>query len=295
MTFAFGAGLLATVNPCGVVMLPGFIGMQLGAGEAGPGRTVLSRCVHGLGIGVVLSGAFSAVLVLAGLALAAGVRALVDVIPWLVVAVGLGLVVAGAAMLTGHRLGLILAGRLHPGSSNRHGYTRVAGLGAGYAVASMSCTLAVVLSVATQATATSNPLQMLAVFGAFAAGATSALLALSISIALATSFIARTMRRVAPAVTTIAATMLVGSGIYLIIYWLPALIGDDRSRPAGVVGETIENASATVANFLAAHTGAFAVGLGVAIASASLLTAIRRTPAAARRFARSRRRPGQAA
>jgi hypothetical protein len=66
MTFAFGAGLLATVNPCGFVMLPGFIGMQLGTAEEAGDRTLLSRCAQGLGLGLVLSGAFSAVLVLAG-------------------------------------------------------------------------------------------------------------------------------------------------------------------------------------------------------------------------------------
>jgi cytochrome c-type biogenesis protein len=77
MTFAFGAGLLATVNPCGFVMLPGFIGMQLGAAEEAGQRTVVSRCAQGLGLGLVLSGAFSVVLVLAGLGLAAGLRVLV--------------------------------------------------------------------------------------------------------------------------------------------------------------------------------------------------------------------------
>ncbi len=29
ISFAFGAGLLATVNPCGFVMLPSFLGLQL--------------------------------------------------------------------------------------------------------------------------------------------------------------------------------------------------------------------------------------------------------------------------
>jgi cytochrome c-type biogenesis protein len=212
-----------------------------------------------------------------------------------VVAVGLGLVVAGVAMLSGHRIGLAIASRLNPGSSSRHGYARVAGFGAGYAVASLSCALAVVLSVATQATATSNPVEVLAVFGAFAAGATSALLALSLSIALAKGFIARTMRRIAPAMNTIAATMLIASGVYLVIYWLPTLVGDDTTRPGGVVGETVENASAILANFLAAHTGAFAIGLGFAFAVVAVVVAMHRLPTVSRRPARASRRRGRAA
>ena len=35
LAFAFGAGLLATVNPCGLALLPGFLGVYLGAGERG--------------------------------------------------------------------------------------------------------------------------------------------------------------------------------------------------------------------------------------------------------------------
>jgi cytochrome c-type biogenesis protein len=54
MTFAFGAGLLATVNPCGFVMLPGLIGMQLGSGDDDQ-QSPLERCADGFAVGVVLS------------------------------------------------------------------------------------------------------------------------------------------------------------------------------------------------------------------------------------------------
>jgi cytochrome c biogenesis protein CcdA len=48
MTSAFGAGLLATVNPCGFVMLPGLIGMQLGSGD--DQQSPLERCADGFGV-----------------------------------------------------------------------------------------------------------------------------------------------------------------------------------------------------------------------------------------------------
>ena len=33
VTLAFGAGLLATVNPCGFALLPGFLSFYLGGSE----------------------------------------------------------------------------------------------------------------------------------------------------------------------------------------------------------------------------------------------------------------------
>jgi cytochrome c-type biogenesis protein len=136
--------------------------------------------------------------------------------------------------------------------------------------------VAVVLAVATQATATANPIQALGVFGAFAAGATSALLALSLSIALAKSLIARAMRRLAPAMNTIAAVMLIASGAYLVLYWLPTLLGDNNARTGGPITQTIEGSASTVANFLAAHTGPFAIGLAITLTVAAGLALAQR-------------------
>jgi cytochrome c-type biogenesis protein len=281
MTFAFGAGLLATVSPCAFVMLPSFLAMSLGAAEERDDDALLSRCAHGLAMGLAVSATFSAVLVFAGLVLAAGMRALVNAIPWLAVAVGVGLVIAGVAMLIGRELALAAVRRLGPRAATGPGYAQAATFGVGYAVASLSCSIAVVLAVATQATATANPIQVLAVFGAFAAGATSALLALSLSVALAKGFIARAMRRVAPAVNPLAGVLLILSGAYLIAYWLPALLGHDAdgSRPLEAATRTL---SSSVANFLAAHTGAFAIGLAITAATSIGLAAAMCSPTAPR-------------
>jgi cytochrome c-type biogenesis protein len=217
-----------------------------------------------------LSAAFSAVLVIAGVVLAAGPRSLVDVVPWLAIVVGVGLVVVGAAMLAGHHLSVPAFSRLRPTSQDRNGYARVASFGIGYAIASLSCTLAVVLAVARQATATANPIQFLDLFAAFAADATSALLALSISVALAKGIVARVMRRLAPLMNTLTAILLAASGVYPVAYWLPAVLDDGGQQGRPITG-TFDGVSSTVANFLAAHTGAFAIGLGLAVLAALIV------------------------
>jgi cytochrome c-type biogenesis protein len=270
ISFAFGAGLLATVNPCGFVMLPSFLGLQLGMSDAADRTSPLARAAQGFGVGLTLSAAFCAVLVIAGVVLAAGLRSLVDVVPWLAIVVGAGLVVVGVAMLAGRHFSVPAVSRLRPASQARSGYARVASFGVGYAIASLSCTLAVVLAVASQATATANPIQFLGVFAAFAAGATSALLALSVSVALAKGIVARAMRRVAPLMNTLTAVLLAASGAYLVAYWLPAVLGDEGQQ-GGPVTEAFDGVSSTVANFFAAHTGAFAIGLGLAVVAALIV------------------------
>jgi cytochrome c biogenesis protein CcdA len=212
MSFAFGAGLLATANPCGFVMLPTFIGMQLGAPDDADHRSPLARCAHGFRVGIILSATFSGVLVLADIVLAAGLRSLVGAVPWMAITVGAALMILGTAMLIGHHLSIRIPARLRAAQTTSNPDARVAMFGAGYAIASLSCTLAVLLAVAGQASATSNPIQFLAVFGAFAAGSTSILLALSLSTTLAKELIARAIRRLAPAMHTIAGALLTEPG-----------------------------------------------------------------------------------
>jgi hypothetical protein len=85
--------------------------------------------------------------------------------------------------------------------------------GASYAVASLSCTLAVFLIVVSQAVAATNPVRMLAVFGAYAAGSATVLVALSLSAALAKAAVARNVRWLAPLVSRLAGALLAASGV----------------------------------------------------------------------------------
>lgn len=162
VTFAFGAGLLATVNPCGFALLPSFLGFYLGADERPASEGWLSRAIQGFSVGLVLSAAFSVVFIFTGLVVSAGLRSVISVVPWFAVAIGGALAVLGVAMLAGRHVGLWSASRVAvrggPG-----GYRRVAAFGATYAVASLSCTLGVFLVVVAQALAVGSVPQLLAV------------------------------------------------------------------------------------------------------------------------------------
>ena len=143
VTLAFGAGLLATVNPCGFALLPSFLSFYLGADEQTPTAGVLARARQGFAVGLVLSGSFAAVFVITGLVVTAGLRSVLQALPWVAFAIGVALIVLGLVMLAGRRVSLLAAVRLQPGTAGRAGYRRVVAFGVAYALASLSCTLAV--------------------------------------------------------------------------------------------------------------------------------------------------------
>lgn len=276
VTLAFGAGLLATVNPCGFALLPGFLSFYVGGSgaENAASTSALTRARQGFAVGLVLSGAFSAVFIVTGLVVSAGLRSVLGAVPWVAFGIGLSLILLGGVMLAGRRVSLLSVQRLQPGVEQRTGYARVAAFGVAYALASLSCTLAVFLIVVGQALTVSGVVETLTVFGAYAAGSTSVLLALSVSAALAQGALARNLRRLAPFVNRLAGALLLLSGVYLVAYWLPAL-GDGAPNSTGSLARRSEFISSGLADFFAAHTGIFAVALAVLLACGTVLAAQR--------------------
>jgi cytochrome c-type biogenesis protein len=276
IAFAFGAGLLATVNPCGFAMLPSFLSLYLGSRDDAPGGGVAARASQGFVVGVVLSAAFGGVFLIAGLVVSAGLRSFLDVVPWLATLIGAALAVVGVAMLAGRHVGLTGASRIGVQQDAGRGLRRVAVFGLTYALASLSCTLAVFLVVIGQALAAANPFELLAVFGAYAAGSASVLIALSMSAALAKGTLERALRRTLPVVSRIAGGLLALSGVYLVLYWLPALGGGNAASDSWMA-RTSEGISSALAEFFRSNTTAFAVALaGLVPVGTGLLIAQRR-------------------
>lgn len=239
LALAFGAGMLAPVNPCGFAVLPAFLAYAVGQGsdtDGVPGGPVLARLGGGLRAGALTLG-FTGTFTVVGALLAVGLRSLMGVVPWLAVLLGVILALLGIAMLIGWQLNLRLPSRR--AGTPRQGPMGMVAFGAGYALASASCTLAVLLAVVTQALATSTVVGVLVVFAAYAAGSATLLLVLAVFAAFASGVISRYVRRLLPYMNRITGAVLALSGGYLLLYWLPQLIGDRRSGSGpltGVVG-----------------------------------------------------------
>ena len=272
LSFAFGAGILATVNPCGFAMLPAFLAFYLGDEEGprpglGPGRIA-----DGLAVGAAVSAGFAGVFMTAGLIVSAGLRSLVGYVPWVAVVIGAALVAVGLAMVAGRHVGVRLGERFQPGRERN--WRRMVAYGAAYAVASLSCTLAVLLAVVAQALATHNPLRMLGVFAAYGAGSSTVLTGLSVSVAVAKGGMARWLQRLLPVAGRVAGAVLVASGAYLVSYWLPALrSGSGRGRAAVGLPDTL---SSRLSATLDGHQGLFALLAAVLVVAGAAAASSRR-------------------
>jgi len=215
LTFAFSAGMLASVNPCGFAMLPTFITFYLT--DDGSQQSELSdRLLRALWLGILVTLGFLIVFILAGFALSAGGRFLITVTPWLGVIIGVILIGLGLWSLFGRNLTVVIP---IPEWEFRSQSTRGMFLyGVAYALVSLSCTLPVFLSVFAGALAASDWLATGSLFIAFSLGMGMVVTTLALATALFQTTVTKQLRKLIPYVKTLSAIVLIIAGGYLVYY-----------------------------------------------------------------------------
>jgi cytochrome c biogenesis protein CcdA len=238
LLLAFSAGMVATVNPCGFAMLPAYLAYFLGLDDrSGSPRAGVLRA---LAVGLSVSAGFLAVFLLlgvpfAGLARSAWFR---TNLPLVTVGIGVFLAALGVAMVRGFEPTLRLP-KLDRGTGSRE-LTTMFVFGVSYAVSSLSCTIALFMSlVASSLTGTgADPAAGISAFVAYGLGMALVLMALTLTMALARQGLVRVLRRIVPHVNTIAGVLLVVAGGYVAYYgWYEhrVLNGDPAIGPGGTV------------------------------------------------------------
>lgn len=269
---AYLMGMLATVNPCGFAMLPAFLAVYVGRDShvARP-RPLLA----GLRAGAAVSAGFSVVFTVAGLLLALGLRMIVGAVPWAAVVIGALLVVLGTTLAIGRSFPAGPLKRLSPRRApTGNGTAAMAAYGAAYAVASLSCSLALLLAVVAQALATGSLVALLSVFGAYALGASSLLVVLAVAAAFTREGLARSVRRVLPVAGRLGGVALLAAGLYLIAYWAPVLLGGEAG--GSVSGMATALSTAATGAIESSATG-IALAAGLALLLGGVVAFVRRT------------------
>jgi cytochrome c-type biogenesis protein len=221
--YAFGAGMVSAVNPCGFAMLPVYLSLYLGADEQNfQQRSLLFRFFKAFWIAAVVTSGFALLFGVLGGIVSAGGTVLVRFMPWLSVVIGILLVVLGGWLLAGKHLAfdlpLRLAGRIgDPRNMTIRGFFL---FGVAFGATSMSCTMPIFLMViggsATAGDFSSGFFQ----FVAYILGMGFVLLLLTLSMALVKEgVIIHMMRRAMPHIEKISAGMLFLAGIYILAYW----------------------------------------------------------------------------
>ncbi len=227
LALAFGAGLVATVNPCGFAMLPAYMSYFVGLGdERETGGPAAVR--RALVVGGVMSAAFLVVFGVMGVVVAAGFRAVIDWIPWVALLVGAGVAGLGVAMLAGFAPVLSLPKAKRAGDGR--GLRTVFVFGMSYAAASLSCTLPVFLTVVASQLTAGNFVAGVATFLAYGAGMALVILVLTLALALGRQSVVRWMRGAVRHVNRVAGGILVAAGAYIVWFWATNL----SSGPEGL-------------------------------------------------------------
>jgi cytochrome c-type biogenesis protein len=257
---AFSAGLVATVNPCGFAMLPAYLSYFMGLDEGAP-TPVAIGVWRGLRIGAVVTAGFLTVFGLAGVLITLGVQALVAVVPWAAMLVGVGVAGLGVAMLLGHELQTSLP-KLDKAREGRS-LGGVFVFGVSYAIASLSCTLPVFLVVVAGAIPQLGFVRGVATFVVYGLGMSVLLIVVTLALAFGKQTLIGRLRRSSRLVKRISGSIMVLAGGYIVLFWVTTLAGDGTTRLAPVVW--VERLSSAATNAVAG------AGIRLGIVAAVLL------------------------
>lgn len=218
--YAYGAGMVAAVNPCGILLMPSLVAYYLGT-EEGAQAPWWTRAGKAFLLGAMATLGFVALFAVVGFAFAAGGRALGSYFPIAGLAIGVLMAALGIWLcLTGRSFGLTSAGRAMGGVSLRSDPGSLFLFGVAYGIASLACTLPIFLVVVGTTLAAGGLLLATAQFVAYALGMGSMLTAVIVGAAFFRTAVARSLRGAVPYLHRLAASLLLGAGIFIIDYWL---------------------------------------------------------------------------
>lgn len=228
--FAFTAGMVSAVNPCGFVMLPTYLalflgqaaepGERTGVGDATAGPDSRAGLATALRVSAAVTAGFVLLFGVMGAGISVGLRSLTGFFPWLglgtgVLLIGIGIWLALGGVLTMRFSNL--PAQLDDGSRTLRGYVTY---GVAYGLTSLSCTLPIFLAVTgTSLTFASLP-QVGLQFLLYALGMGSIILILTLSLAYVGRGFSQRLRQAQRFIAPLGAILMTGAGTYTVFYWL---------------------------------------------------------------------------
>ena len=217
LALAFGAGMLAAVNPCGFALLPAYLSLLIIGDESPTRRRAVARA---LGLTGAMTLGFAGVFAVFGLAVAPVASGLQQHLPWFTVALGVTLAGLGLVLAAGRTMRVPRLGR---GSTRRRApltrsFASMTAFGAGYALASLTCTIAPFLAVVVAGFRTDSVGVGVALFLAYAGGMGLVVATVAVAVALANDSLVTRLRRSGAWVPRISGVLLVAAGAYVAYY-----------------------------------------------------------------------------
>ena len=270
LAYAFGLGMVATVNPCGFAMLPAYLSFFLGLEGAEVTERRDRTVLRAVAISAMLTLGFIAVFAVVGIAITNVSRSINDIVPYLTIVIGVGLVALGIAMLRGFEPNVSLPKLNRGGASSE--LSSMFLFGVSYAIASIGCTIGLFLNLVSTTFTDESFLSGVASFVAYGLGMGSVVLFLTLAVALARTSLVNRLRRSVRYVNRVSAVLLILAGAYVAYYAAYEIRTRDSIRRDPVV-DFFTDQQARVSNWLD-RTGTTTVGLVLGLASAAIIIGV---------------------
>ena len=221
--FAFSAGVVSAVNPCGFAMLPAYLGLYMSTSIYEKDSTHYGKMIlKGLFIGCCVGLGVLSLFLFVGLITGFALNFIRSIMEWVGLLLGVGLITIGIWLRNGGRLYTSLTARIgqsigNPTQISLKGFFL---FGVSYGVASLSCTLPIFLSVVGINLNGSSIYDSMMQFALYGAGMGSMILFVTLSMAILKGVMIRYIKLALPYVERIGFFLVVLSGMYIVFYWM---------------------------------------------------------------------------
>ena len=216
LSLSFIRGLIASINPCGFVLLPTYLMYFLGISASDP-QAQRAPITRALLVGTTVSTGFIAVFFAIGAATQYWTNALLEQAKYATLAIGILFVILGIAILFGFKLP-ITTPRIDIGERGRTLRTMFL-YGVAYAVASIGCTLPLFSLTLFQTGKSHGYWAGVANVVMYAVGMALVVLSLTLALAVANQGFVRWLRAKMQYVEMVSGAFVFLSGLYLLWYF----------------------------------------------------------------------------
>jgi cytochrome c biogenesis protein CcdA len=261
LSLSFIRGLVASINPCGFVLLPTYLMYFLGvsAADAQAQRAPISRA---LVVGTMVSSGFIVVFFAIGAVTQYWTTALFDNAKYATAVIGVLFVILGIAMLFGFKLPFATP-TLEAGGRDRT-VSSMFLYGVAYAVASLGCTLPLFIATLFQTGKRSGYWAGVANVMAYAFGMALVVVSLTLALATANLGFVRWLRAKMQYVEMVSGAFVLLSGLYLLWYFWQR----DVNENGDPITDAVDNLQQDITGWLNGHWQMVAWTLGTVVVAA---------------------------
>ncbi len=214
-------GIVAAINPCGFVMLPAYLMYFLGLEGSRPGSQRAS-IVRALVVSAATSAGFISVFVIVGAIARLFTSTLVDNAKYVSLVIGILMVVLGCLMLAGWRPKFAVP-EIGGGKERSMTFTSMFGFGVAYAIASIGCTIPLLIASVFGSFSTKGYLSGVISTALYGVGMALMVTALTVTLAFASGGLLKVLRGALRYMDRIASVFLIATGMYLTWYWYSSI------------------------------------------------------------------------